>query len=406
MQYLSQKYNDKIIYISLLFVCLSIYLIPLLKGLSITLLLLSIILSYISKSYNIKENLKFNQFNISFIVFYLLYVIGLFYSFDKKEAYFDLEVKLPILLFPIISFFIPKKYITKTYLWYFALNVILGLILYILYRFGFGITRAIKHSLPIIPQISYCNLTNYPSYFALISSITLILTHKIPLMSLFKIKNKTSYSLKLGAYSIITIFFLFLNSTSGLLCITIAYLSIILDMYFIEKNRIGIILPVIIIISFYSLVFNLNSFNDRYKYYAKVELKTQKKDGSQRKFILTNAHKIIIKSSLFGIGTGDVRVTINELYKNNGVNFSRYYNAHNQFLQTDIALGLLGLGYLLYLFILPFVKARRQKEYFILTIIILFGTSFLFESMLEQHMGVYFFSFMYIWFSHFLESTE
>lgn len=406
MQYLSKSFSDKFIYFSILFVCLSIYLSPLFKGISITILLVSIILSYICKLYNIKENLKFNQFNISLIIFYLLYVIGLFYSFDKKEACFDLEVKLPILLFPIISFFIPKKYITKKYLWYFALNVIVGLIIYILYRFGFGITSALKNSLPIIPQISYCNLTNYPSYFALIASVTLILIYKVPLLSLFNIKNKTSYLLKGAAYLIITIFFLFLNSTSGLLCITIAYISIILNMYFVEKNRIGALLPIIIIISFYSLVFNLNSFNDRYQYYATVELKTQKKDGSQRKFVNFNAHKLIMESSLFGAGTGDVRSSISEFYRKNGANFDKYYNAHNQFLQTDIALGLLGLIYLLYLFLLPFIKMLRQKEYFLIAIIVLFGTSFLFEAMLEQHMGVYFFSFMYLWFSSYLIAKE
>lgn len=399
----SKNIIDKSIFISMLFICLSIFLSPFFKGLSISTLIICLIFAYSTKSYKLKKSTTFDKHNVLLFLFYILYIIGLLYSYDKKEAFFDLEVKLPILIFPVLFFFIPKDFIYKRNLWYYAMVIILGCVIFILYRFSLGIIMAITNSLPLIPEISYCKLTVQPSYFALIASVALILTYILPLKELFNITSKTNNIIKSIFISIITIFFLFLNSTSGLLCITIAYISIIINTFIIEKRRKASLLPICIIVIFYILVFNVNSFNDRYKYYANVELKSEKKEGSQRKFIDLRAHKILSESSLFGSGTGDVKSTLSKFYKVNGANFDKYYNAHNQFLQTNIALGAVGLILFMFIFIMPFITMIKQKEYILITILVLLGTSFLFESMLEKQMGTFFFGLIYVLNSSFLK---
>lgn len=403
MKYKIKSIIDKSIFISMFFICVSIFLPPFFKGLSISILIACIIIAYSIKSYKFKENITFNKHNMLLFIFYVLYIIGFFYSYDKKEALFDLEIKLPILIFPLIFFFIPKKIISKRNLWFYSMFIILGCVFFILYRFSLGIIIAITNSLPLIPEISYCKLAIQPSYFALITSVALILTYKLPLKELFRITSKTNNIIKSISIFIITIFFLFLNSTSGLLCITIAYLSIIFNTYIIEKRKKASLLPICTIVVFYILVFNVNSFNDRYKYYANIELKSEKKEGSQRKFIDLRAHKIILESSLFGSGTGDVKATLARFYKENGANFDKYYNAHNQFLQTNIALGAVGLILFMLIFIMPFIKMIQQKEYFLITIFVLLGTSFIFESMLERQMGTFFFGLIYVLSNSYLE---
>ena len=394
MELKTKYFIDKFIYFSLVIVCLSICLNPLYKGLAITLLLISILTSYLSK----KNNYNFNicNYNLLLIGLYFLYIIGIFYSYDKKEALFDLEVKLPLILLPLIFIFIPKKFITRQKLWYYFIAVIIGFVTYVFYAFGMGISKAITNSLPIIPEISYVNLAGQPSYFALIGAISSILIYKVPLIELFKLKVKLNYLIKGATLLIIMIFFLFLNSTSGLFLISFAFIYIILDLYLFEKKKILTLYPLILITAFYTLAFNFDSFNNRYEYYANTELKTEKKTGSQRKFINLNAHKILIQSSLFGVGTGDVKSTLNKFYLDNGANFSKYFNAHNQYLQTNIALGFIGLCLLFIVFLFPIIKMLREKEFFLLTIFILIGFSFLFESMLEKNMGTYFFALIYV----------
>ncbi|MDD4529307.1 MAG: O-antigen ligase family protein, partial [Bacteroidales bacterium] len=213
---------------------------------------------------------------------------------------------------------------------------------------------------------------------------------------LFKIKVKLNYFIKGATLLIIMIFFLFLNSTSGLFLISFVYLYIVLDLYFFSKKKTLILFPLILITTFYTLTYNFDSFNSRYKYYANNELKTEKQNGSVRKFIDLNAHKILIQSSLFGAGTGDVKPTLEQFYIDNGVDFGKYFNAHNQFIQTNIALGFIGLSLLLLIFFLPMIKMIREKEFFLFTIFLLMGISFLFESMLDRNMGSYFFSLIYI----------
>lgn len=393
---------DQSILLSILFICLSIYLPPLFKSLSITILALVLIASFVSKTHSPKPNLK-KSFLLP-ILFYALHIIGTFYSSDKNEALFDLQIKLPILILPILFLFLPSKFLTKDYLFKYSIAIIGGCIIYILYSFGSGIISSITNSLPLIPEISYGKLTSQPSYFALIASIALILNDRLPLQELFNINSNVSNIIKVIIVLIISTFFLFLNSTSGLFCISFAYLYIIIHNYVVEKKKWVTLLNIILVLIFYVMVFNIDTLNSRYKYYANVELKTEKKDGSQRKFIILNAPKIIVQSSLFGSGTGDTKPIINKLYKDNGINFYMYFNAHNQFLQTNIALGIIGLIILILMFILPIIKIVNNKEYYLLTIYLIIGFSFLFESMLDRSMGAYFFAIMYVLTNTYIEN--
>ena len=117
---------------------------------------------------------------------------------------------------------------------------------------------------------------------------------------------------------------------------------------------------------------------------------------SQRKFIYGSSLNLILEKPLFGQGTGDVRKSLNNLYEKNNVKFYSYLNAHNQFIQTTIALGLIGLIIILLLFIIPIINIIKSREYYLIAIYLIIGFSFLFESMLDRSMGAYFFILIYI----------
>mgnify|MGYP003385051983 CR=1 FL=1 len=98
---------------------------------------------------------------------------------------------------------------------------------------------------------------------------------------------------------------------------------------------------------------------------------------------------------LFGNGLGDVNGSIVESNKTHGLlkNADRKYNAHNQYIQTYVGLGIIGLilliGMLLYSWDSkkPFLKLNN---YFLLYLSIVF----LYESYFQRHHGIVFIAFV------------
>jgi O-antigen ligase len=104
----------------------------------------------------------------------------------------------------------------------------------------------------------------------------------------------------------------------------------------------------------------------------------------------------IIKGNLlFGVGTGDVKNELSMQYRasNEKTLESRHLNAHNQFLQTAIALGIIGLGALLLILTCAAMWTFQTKQHEATLLILLITINFLFEAMLETQAGVVFISF-------------
>jgi len=94
--------------------------------------------------------------------------------------------------------------------------------------------------------------------------------------------------------------------------------------------------------------------------------------------------------TLTGVGTGDyddVLTAKNESFGNSGVAMHRY-NSHNQFLNTMVQLGLLGLVVLIMLFLNGFKIAYQQRNIIGIFTLSCFFLNFLFESFIETQAGI------------------
>jgi O-antigen ligase len=202
-----------------------------------------------------------------------------------------------------------------------------------------------------------------------------------------------------------------LNSRSGLLILIIAYLWILIDLFFVEKKRISALITLFVLIVCGFFILNSNFLSMRYR--NAIENIAQEKNinhesnsMSQRSFIYSNSWTLVSKNLVFGVGTGDVKSTFESLYEKENVRFSSYLNAHNQYLQTTIALGMVGLLVLVLVFLFPMIRMLKQKQYFLLIIFLLIGFSYLFESMLERNMGTYFFALIYVLSNSYLSTQK
>jgi len=115
-------------------------------------------------------------------------------------------------------------------------------------------------------------------------------------------------------------------------------------------------------------------------------------DGASLRFAKWQCAKELVQRNWFwGVGTGDGQDELQKIYEEYKFYFaSRYnrYNAHNQFLDTWIALGVIGLLSFLSIFIVPFAGAWRDKNFFLLGILIIFFFSAISESYLQRNLGV------------------
>jgi O-antigen ligase len=118
-------------------------------------------------------------------------------------------------------------------------------------------------------------------------------------------------------------------------------------------------------------------------------------DKADRIALWTTALEIIKKNFLIGVGTGDVKDNLLDTYRKNGIfyAFDHKLNAHNQYLQTSIALGLAGFLVLVAILLFPALRALQRHQDIYLVFLFIFSIAILSESMLEIQAGVVFYAF-------------
>ena len=116
-----------------------------------------------------------------------------------------------------------------------------------------------------------------------------------------------------------------------------------------------------------------------------------------RMAIIQSMYHLSIDNLPWGVGTGDIKDKITKYYVSKGSKTitTQYLNAHNQFAQSTIALGIPGLVFLFGFIVMGLITAYRKRNLIFLSFILLISIHMLFESMLEQQAGVIFITLFY-----------
>jgi len=119
-------------------------------------------------------------------------------------------------------------------------------------------------------------------------------------------------------------------------------------------------------------------------------------DGRSLRLMKWDCCKEILKTKwLTGVGIGDVQDELNQCYKDKEYTYliGEMYNAHNQYFQTWLGLGIVGLLWFLAILGHGIKIAWERKNYLHLGFVVLFALVCLTESTLPVHKGVVFFMF-------------
>ncbi|MCX6251906.1 MAG: O-antigen ligase family protein [Bacteroidetes bacterium] len=350
-----------------------------------------------------KERTRFLMFSFSFL--YLLYLAGLIHTNNFQYAREDLEIKVSILLFPLIfatsDFPLLSKKETGIILRVFAAGCIAGSLILV--------GRAFYSSV-FIHQAGAFYYTSlswnfHPGYYSMY--ITFAMSN---ILYFLLIRQSVKGFPKVTAHILILLFFtlmiVLLSSKAGLLiwlCVIGFYAVILLFKY--KRWRTVVIFVAVALTAFVLFLLLFPTAADRVSQAKqdiafKDSIDNSGRSTGDRILIWKSSEEIIKKHFLFGVGTGDVRDKLMEEYRRGNVIavLKHYLNAHNQYVQTFMALGIFGLLILITMIVTPAIFSLKRENYIYFAFLFIVGISMIFESMLERQEGVVFYAFFNVFF--------
>ncbi len=361
--------------------------------------MISIISLFIEGIRPIKEFPKLLLFPIAF---YLLHIVSSFYSANNNEAVFDLEVKFSFLLLPLLFGFQKKQSkdtlinILRVFVHATTLSTIVLLLINIGRYFQSG--RFLFYN-------DYSNML-HPSYL----SMYLIFNLLVVVYLFIKKREKPLYLIVSTLISFLTLFIA--ESKAGQLSALIVIIFLGFKLIPSKFKKVAVLSSIILIFIFGYFAKDSKRFSffvKNMEHYSQIKAHPEKiKESTALRILAWSAStEVINKHPIFGVGSGDIKDELSKVYaeRNYTKPLEMHMNSHNQYLETTVGQGIIGLIALLLMFLLPLFYIHSDSlllQGFILLIML----SIFVESMFNTQAGVIFIAFFYSLLVSYLSSSE
>jgi O-antigen ligase len=332
---------------------------------------------------------------IALLGFYLYNIWGLIGTENIDKGLNHLEIKLSFLLLPWLIFANSElKYKWRSLIKQTFVLSCFALCIFLIFRASFVLINTGQN------EFTYVLFSNgfHPSYLALY----LLLAGR---MCYDEIQNFPSNHVfkNLFFISLFVCCIVLLSSKINLLILGVSLLYFIVSGIIQAKSKTNLIL---IACAFLGIIVLTLLYNPSIKERAERSIEVishvqtiEKSDteSNAARILIWQSAWTLLKENPMGLGVGDVNIELEKQYKKDGFTGieSKKLNAHNQFLQTGVALGFPGLILLLFVFVLPFIKLKKQQNGILFYFLIVCFANALVEGILETQKGVVFFGFFY-----------
>lgn len=337
-----------------------------------------------------------NKYSLLFCSFYLLHAVGLLYSQNIDSAGFDLQVKLSLLIFPIQLSSRPFNTKAKDSIFYALISgVVLSSFIILI--------RASYVYFTIGENDFYYEVFSYfihPSYFSMYINVCIgwILINLLQNNRTVLVVNNLIILLLVLFLSVIV---LLLSSKMGIITMVLMYVFFIISYIITHKKYLigilGLLLLAISSVMVIKLVPEIQGRIDRaFSAVVNPTPKSTDAESTAVRLLIWNAANQVISENLWvGVGTGDAKDALMKEYTKRGMTgaIEHDLNAHNEFYQVFVALGIIGFVLLLSNLYFPLIFAFKNGNLVYLLFLIIIILNFLPESMLETQAGVMFFAF-------------
>lgn len=339
--------------------------------------------------------------------YYLLHIGWVYFSSNKEAAYFALEVKFSLLLFPLVWLFLPDSDLRQ------RLNVSLALVWGCIAFVLISVVRSTYlYALSGDAGVFYYSRLAWffhPTYLATYEAFALVVLGRLHVKGLHTLGRPWLHHVAAGlliAHAVL------LASKAGYLCVLLA-LAMVAVLQWRKGHSMKSLVYLASGIALFAATWALapsdqNRLGEVVRS-GEVIGEAFEKEGIQAEHVVSSSGGrlaawksawILMKRHPLGVGTGDVTDALKEVYReqNYGYNYRLAMNAHNQFLQAGVAFGWLGLLSLLSIFALGINLALKRRDFVFMSFLLLLFLNMLFESFLEVQSGVVFVAFFYCFF--------
>lgn len=328
------------------------------------------------------------------LLFYLLLIAGMIHTDHIEAGFFDLEVKLSLAVFPLLigSSKFTSLQLQKIVFWF-----MIGCLISSLICIGSAILIYIDTKDPSVFYYDQLSLFQHPSYYSLYLNFCIICIYYY----LVVFEDSTKRGVEIFLITLIPIFALtvvLLSSKMGL--ITLIGVVFSGSVFWFFKSR-AVFPSVLVFLVLSTIIISSFQYSSQIRNRISEAVNAVSKD--EVSYTTTGARILIWKSSLvliyhspvWGYGTGDVKNELVQYYEEQGFDHlvEHKLNAHNQYLQTTISLGIIGLILLLLYMYFPIFKFGLKLNLVYIGFIVIVSANFMVESMLETQAGVVFYAF-------------
>lgn len=332
-----------------------------------------------------------------FISLYLIHVVGMAFTHYIDLGWFDLEVKLSILVFPLIFSTrpLPAEKINKVFNAFVAGGVLSSLFLLgraVYFYFSAGENKFFYEAFSVLAHPSYISM-----YFNFLMGWLILGLLK-------KGTIRASYSVMISWLLLLffSVIIILLSSKMGAILMLLMFLCF--GFYYVLKSGrylAGGIVVVCMVAGLFFVATHVPVIQSRIKYavaaFTKDKIDITSNESSEVRMLIWGvANELIEKNFFTGVGTGDAKPMLLRAYASKGMKgaFEHRLNAHNEYYQVFVAVGIFGFLILLSCLLLPLLLAFKRR--FLLYQVFLFLVIFNFtpESMLETQAGVMFYAFV------------
>ncbi|MFV0565534.1 MAG: O-antigen ligase family protein [Flavobacteriaceae bacterium] len=380
------------------------------------LLLVTVIFRFFLKKESFHRK-NFNKISFFFIVYFSVLLISLLYSEDLKRGIEILASSMSFLIVPLIPLFISKEEVNLEFV---AKKYIHCLCFVFFVLFFIAIYKNVKEGYTLSYIFDILKTTDVENgkyeyfnywYFVYdkfteplnIQPIYLGLFTNVGLLFLFFFKKRMKVKSFLFQLTVLSLLILLIASRWQIL---IFFLNCFLFVVFFEDSK--AIVKIGVLISFTTIILIVSIANPVTRTRIKEAFTYKEafyKDNfggiSIRLKKWDSAIKCISESPLIGFGVGDGKNELLNQYRKDKFYLGLYnkYNSHNQYIDTLLQVGFLGLIPLLLIFFYAYKYSLNKM--FLLLLTNTFAIGFITESMLNRQWGVISFSFLLIVFSIF-----
>lgn len=341
------------------------------------------------------KTIAVSKFALLFCFFYILHLLGLFYTSNLKSGSFDIQVKLSLCIFPVLFASRPleKNQLKPLFLALLTGGITSSFIL---------LTRAIVTYLHTGENNffyeSFSAILIHPSYLAMYLNLVIAWI----IIQLYYYENVFGRFSKIISIALILYFsFILVLLSSKLGLLTLALIYLISFIYYSRRNHvIGIAGLLLITAIGLGIIKFVPEIKDRVKT-AAAALTTSQTNSTDaestavRLLIWKAANQVITDHLLIGTGTGDSKDELIKEYERRGMTgaIQNRLNAHNEFYQVFVSIGLIGFIIFCMQLFWPFSVSVKNKTSVYTSFLLIVVLNFLTESMLESEAGVLFYAF-------------